>query len=128
VYDKEKLCERERGCACECVHAKMSVRVCLCLCVSMCERERERERCVCEREKERKKGGRVWGRGQPRGVGVREIECVCYTQSIEVCPANPSRPNVVLARLLDTYQEWRNCTIVGHETLICSHLCFTKTE
>jgi len=35
VYEREKVCVRDRGYVCDFVHAKMSVRVCLCLCVSI---------------------------------------------------------------------------------------------
>ena len=35
MYEREKVCVRDRGYVCEFVHAKMSVRVCLCLCVSI---------------------------------------------------------------------------------------------
>ena len=27
-----------------------------------------------------------------------------------------------------TAQEWTNRTVIGHELLICSKMCFTKTE
>ena len=70
VYEREKVCKRDRGYVCEFVHAKMSVRICLCLCVSVRGEDRERER-RSERERERKEGGRVWERIQPRG-GKRE--------------------------------------------------------
>ena len=33
-----------------------------------------------------------------------------------------------ISHVMYTAQEWRNRTLVGHEPLICSAMCFTKTE